>query len=49
MPSDEFEANGDRLAADLRECARITVVALRQAIADSAASGGGTAGTLHLN
>ncbi|HTI95026.1 MAG TPA: ATP-binding protein [Rudaea sp.] len=48
MSSDEFEAHGDRLAADLRECARITVVALRQAIADSASSGGST-GTLHLN
>jgi two-component system sensor histidine kinase RpfC len=46
MSSDELEVGGDRLAADLRECSRITVVALRQAIADSASSGG-SAGALH--
>ncbi|MDE2084648.1 MAG: response regulator [Xanthomonadaceae bacterium] len=48
MSSDELEADGDHLAADLRECSRITVVALRQAISDSGASGT-SAGTLHLN
>ncbi len=48
MPSEELESSGDRLAADLRECARITVDALRQTIADSASSSGST-GTLHLN
>jgi two-component system sensor histidine kinase RpfC len=48
MSNDEYEAQGDRLAADLRECTRITVVALRQTIADSVSSGGNS-GTLHLN
>jgi CheY-like chemotaxis protein len=48
MSSEEYAVDGDRLAADLRECSRITVVALRQAIAVSASSGG-SAGTLHLN
>lgn len=48
MSSEEYEVDGDRLAADLRECSRITVGALRQAIANSASSGG-SAGTLHLN
>ena len=48
MPSEELESSGDRLAADLRECARITVDALRQTIADSTSSSGST-GTLHLN
>lgn len=48
MSNEEFEVDGDRLAADLRECSRITVDALRQAIADSGSSGG-SAGSLHLN
>lgn len=48
MSSEEFETHGDRVAADLRECARITVGALRQAIAVSAPSGGNSS-TLHLN
>ncbi len=48
MSSDELEADGDHLAADLRECSRITVGALRQAISDSCSSGAST-GTLHLN
>ncbi|MBS0571244.1 MAG: response regulator [Proteobacteria bacterium] len=47
MPSAELESAGDRLAADLRDCARITVAALRQAIADTVSSN--RSGTLHLN
>jgi two-component system sensor histidine kinase RpfC len=46
MSNEEFEVDGDRLAADLRECSRITVGALRQAIADSGSSGG-SASALH--
>jgi two-component system sensor histidine kinase RpfC len=46
MSNEEFEVDGDRLAADLRECSRITVDALRQATADSGSSGG-SAGALH--
>lgn len=46
MSNEEFEVDGDRLATDLRECSRITVGALRQAIADSGSSGG-SASALH--
>jgi two-component system sensor histidine kinase RpfC len=48
MPTEDLEAAGDALAADLGECARATVEALRQVIADEGVSSG-RSGTLHLN
>jgi len=35
MSSDEVDSCRDRVSADLRECAQLTVAALRKTIADS--------------
>jgi two-component system sensor histidine kinase RpfC len=48
MSSEELESSGDRLAADLRECTRATVDALR-AVTASAASSVDDASALHLD
>ncbi|MBS0557019.1 MAG: response regulator [Proteobacteria bacterium] len=49
MPSDELESSGDRLAADLRECADLTVTALRRLVSAGTANSSGNTGTLHLD
>ncbi len=49
MSSDELDSSHERLAADIREWSRSTVLALRKIVAETVPASAGNAGLLHLD